>query len=80
MYIPCFDDDKRETRAEISTLQFFSMPCNGAAERAKIEQVSSTTRTNQKGKKKIIQYILVKAENLQCFLLHIVCREDSWNT
>jgi len=43
MYIPCFDDDKRETRAEISTLQFFSMPCNGAAERAKIEQVSSTT-------------------------------------
>jgi len=35
MHLPYFDDDKRETRAEISTLQIFSMPCNGAAERAK---------------------------------------------
>lgn len=34
-HVPCFDDDKRETCAEISTLQFFSMPCNGAAERTK---------------------------------------------
>ena len=33
--VPCFDDDRRETCAAISTLQCFSMPCNGAAIRAK---------------------------------------------
>lgn len=44
-HVPCFDDDKRETFAEISTLQFLSMPCKGAAEKAnkqKQNEVSST--------------------------------------
>lgn len=45
-HVPCLEDDKRETRAAISTLQCLSMPWNGAAARGKgkgKKEVSSIT-------------------------------------